>query len=143
MRTERLVKRVEEALWNLNRKTIAVLGLSFKPDTDDLRDAPSIDIIRSLSQEGAIIRAFDPQAMAHADGLLSGVTFCRGVYEAVKGADCLVLVTEWNEFKDLDFGRVKKLMRQPVIVDGRNLYDPDVLRRLGFRYRGIGRGLLA
>ncbi|MBI4354286.1 MAG: UDP-glucose/GDP-mannose dehydrogenase family protein, partial [Candidatus Omnitrophica bacterium] len=137
---QHLVKRIEEVLRNLNRKTIAVLGLSFKPDTDDLRDAPSIDIIRSLRQAGAIIRAFDPQAMAQANGLLSGATFCRGVYDAVKGADCLVLMTEWNEFKDLDFGRVKKLMRQPVVVDGRNLYDPGILRRLGFRYVGVGRG---
>ncbi len=136
----RLVKRVEEALWNLNRKTIAVLGLSFKPDTDDLRDAPSLDIIRSLLQEGAVIRAFDPKAMAHANGLLHGVMFCRDVYDAVRGADCLVVVTEWNEFKEVDFARLKRLMRQPVIVDGRNIYNPEALRRLGFRYVGIGRG---
>src|SRR3989338_1234007 len=137
---QRLVKRVEEALWNLNRKTIAVLGISFKPDTDDLRDAPSIDIIRSLRQEGAVIRAFDPQAMAQAKALLPGVTFCKSAYEAVRGADCLILMTEWNEFKELEFARIKKLMRQPLVVDGRNLYQPKTLQQLGFRYIGVGRG---
>lgn len=136
---QHLVKRTQEILWNLKNKTVAVLGLSFKPDTDDLRDAPSIDIIRSLMQEGAVIHAFDPKAMAYANGLLRGVKFCKDVYDAVRGADCLVVVTEWNEFKELDFARVKKLMRQPVIVDGRNIYHPETLRRLGFRYLGMGR----
>jgi len=132
------VKRVGEALWNLNNKTIGVLGLSFKPDTDDLREAPSIDIIRMLQQEGAKVRVFDPKAMAHADGL-QGVTFCKDAYGVARGADCLAVVTEWNEFKELDFSRLKKLMRQPLIVDGRNIYDPEALRRLGFRYVGTGR----
>ena len=135
-----VVKRIAQSLWNLSNKTIGVLGLSFKPDTDDLRDAPSIEIIRMLQAEGARIRAFDPKAMQHADGLFTGVTFCRDAYAAARGADCLVVITEWNEFKELDFARIKKLMRQPVLIDGRNIYDPDALRRLGFRYVGIGRG---
>ncbi|OGX45308.1 MAG: hypothetical protein A3I71_03730 [Omnitrophica WOR_2 bacterium RIFCSPLOWO2_02_FULL_63_16] len=137
---QRLVQRVAHALWNLSNKTIAVLGLSFKPDTDDLREAPSIEVIRMLRQEGARIRAFDPKAMAQAKSLLPGVTFCKSAYEAVRGADCLVLMTEWNEFKELEFTRIKKLMRQPLVVDGRNLYQSDTLQRLGFRYIGVGRG---
>lgn len=137
---QRLVQHVAHALWNLSNKTIAVLGLSFKPDTDDLREAPSIEVIRMLGQEGARIRAFDPKAMAQAKGLLPGVTFCKSAYEAVRGADCLVLMTEWNEFKELEFARVKKLMRQPLVVDGRNLYHRETLQRLGFRYIGVGRG---
>jgi len=137
---QRFVKRIAQTLWNLNTKTVGVLGLAFKPNTDDLRYAPSIEIIQMLQDEGAAIRAFDPKAMAQANGLFTGVTFCRDVYETARGADCLVVITEWNEFKELDFARIKKLMRQPVIVDGRNIYDPDSLRRLGFRYVGIGRG---
>lgn len=136
---QHVVKRIKEILWNLKNKTVTVLGLSFKPDTDDLRDAPSVDIIRSLLQEGARIRAFDPKAMACADGLFPGAKFCKDVYDAVRGADCLVVVTEWNEFKELDFTRVKKLMRQPIVVDGRNIYNPAKLKELGFRYVGVGR----
>ena len=134
------VHQVTEALWNVANKTIGVLGLAFKPNTDDLRDAPSIDIIRLLQQEGAKIRAFDPKALAQANGLFQGVTFCKDVYETARGADCLAVLTEWNEFKELDFARIKTLMRQPVIVDGRNLYDPAALQRLGFRYVGTGCG---
>jgi len=134
------VKRIAQILWNLNNKTIGVLGLAFKPNTDDLRSAPSIDIIRMLQEEGAKVRTFDPKAMEQANGLFTDVTFCKDVYEAARGADCLVIVTEWNEFKELDFVRLKKLMRQPCIIDGRNIYDPEALRRLGFRYVGIGRG---
>ena len=134
------VKRVTEALRDVRGKTIGVLGLAFKPNTDDLREAPSLDIVRALQKEGAHIRAFDPKALAQANGLFRGVTFCQDVYDTLRGADCLALLTEWNEFKQLDFARIKKLMRQPVIVDGRNLYDPVALGRLGFRYVGIGRG---
>ena len=134
------VTRIAESLWNLKQKTIGVLGLAFKPDTDDLREAPSVEIIRMLQEEGAKIRAYDPKAMADCNGLFRGVTFCRDPYEVAKGADCLVVITEWNEFKELDFGRIKKLMRQPLILDGRNIYDPEAMRKLGFRYAGIGRG---
>ena len=137
---EQFVKRIEETLWNLENKTIAVLGLSFKPNTDDLREAPAVEIIRMLRQGGARIRLFDPKAMSHADGLVTGVHYCKDVYDAVRDVDCLVVVTEWNEFKELDFARVKKLMRQPVVIDGRNIYNPELLRKFGFRYVGIGRG---
>ncbi len=134
------VHKIQKALWVLKGKTIAVLGLSFKPNTDDMRYAPAIEIIEQLQQEGATVRAFDPQAMKEASHLLKGVTLCKDAYDAAKGADCLAVVTEWNEFKELDFAKLKKLLRQPLIVDGRNIYDPDELRALGFRYVGVGRG---
>ncbi|MBI4356129.1 MAG: UDP-glucose/GDP-mannose dehydrogenase family protein [Candidatus Omnitrophica bacterium] len=136
---EHFVRKIEQALWVVKDKTIAILGLSFKPDTDDMRYAPALDVIRALQHDGARIRAFDPQAMAHADGLLPKVTMCRDPYDAAKGADCLAIVTDWNEFKELDFKRLKRLLRQPLIVDGRNVYDAAVLRRLGFRYISVGR----
>jgi len=135
-----LVNRITEHLRGVRNKVIGILGLAYKPNTDDLRDAPSVDVIRTLQKHGARILAFDPKAMAQANGLFTGVTFCRDVYETARGADCLVIMTEWNEFKELDFARIKRSMRQPLIIDGRNIYDPVALRRLGFRYVGIGRG---
>ncbi len=134
------VSKIQRALWVVKGKTIAVLGLAFKPNTDDMRYAPSLDVIRSLQEEGATVRAFDPQAMREAARLLPDAILCRDPYEAAKGADCLVVLTEWNEFKELDLARMKTLLRQPLLVDGRNLYDPERLRRLGFRYLGVGRG---
>ncbi len=134
-----LLKKIEETLWIVKGKTIGMLGLSFKPNTDDMRNASSLDIINALIKEGARIRAYDPQAMGKAKDLLKGVRFCRDMYEVARGADCLVVVTEWNEFKEMDFNRLKKFMRQPIIVDGRNIYDPERLKSLGFRYIGIGR----
>jgi UDPglucose 6-dehydrogenase len=133
------VKKIEEALWILNGKTVAVLGLSFKPNTDDMRYAPSIDIINMLKNEGVKIKAFDPKAMKNARKVLSGITFCKDAYSAAKGSDCLIIVTDWNEFKEMDLKRVKRLMKQPVIADGRNIYNPSVVRKLGFKYIGIGR----
>ncbi len=135
-----LLQKVERQLWNLKDKKVGILGLAFKPDTDDLRFAPSLEIISSLSKAGAQVRAFDPQAMEAAKGLMNGVTFAKDPYELAKGCDCLVVLTEWNEFKELDFKRLKRLMRQPVVIDGRNLYDAESLRRLGFRYVGVGKG---
>lgn len=135
-----LVKKIEDALWVVKDKNIGILGLSFKPDTDDMRCAASVDIIRNLQASGAKIRAFDPQAMKKAYEFLEGVKFCKDAYEASRGADCLVVVTEWNEFKEIDLLRIKKIMKQPIIVDGRNIYNPQKLMRLGFRYIGVGRG---
>ncbi|MFH1045718.1 MAG: UDP-glucose/GDP-mannose dehydrogenase family protein [Candidatus Omnitrophota bacterium] len=134
-----VVKKVEDALWNLKDKTIGVLGLSFKPGTDDLRFAPSIDIIKKLQASGARIRAFDPQASKEAPKVFSGVKYCKDVYEVARGSDCLVVITEWNEFKELDFKKVKQLLKQPVIIDGRNIYDPAKMKKLGFTYMGMGR----
>ncbi|MBI4004044.1 MAG: nucleotide sugar dehydrogenase [Candidatus Omnitrophica bacterium] len=133
-------KKIQQALWVVKGKTIGVLGLAFKPNTDDMRYAPAIDVIESLRAEGAAIKAFDPQAMGEAKRLLPNVKLCKDAYEAARGADCLAILTEWNEFKELDFARIKKLLRQPLIVDGRNIYDPVQMRRLGFRYLGVGRG---
>ena len=132
--------KIQQALWVVKGKTIGVLGLAFKPNTDDMRYAPAIDVIEHLQGEGAHIRAFDPQAMGEARHLLPKVTLCKDPYEAARGADCLAILTEWNEFKELDFTRLKKLMRQPLLVDGRNIYDPKRLEALGFRYVGVGRG---
>lgn len=133
------VKKIEEALWILNNKVVTIFGLSFKPNTDDMRYAPSIDIINMLKNEGVKIKAFDPKAMKKARKILSGITFCKDAYTACANSDCLAVVTEWNEFKEIDLRRVKKLMRQPLIVDGRNIYNPDVVKKLGFKYIGMGR----
>jgi UDPglucose 6-dehydrogenase len=125
---------------DLRDKVIAVLGLAFKPNTDDMRDAPSLDIIRNLQRKGARVRAYDPVAMENAEQMLTDVEMMESAYAATDGADALILVTEWNEFKNLDLERVKSLMNEPVIIDGRNVFDPNRVRDLGFRYTGIGRG---
>ena len=124
-------------------KTIAVLGLTFKPDTDDMRDAPSISVVTALTDAGASIRAFDPEGMEQAKAVLpAGVTYCSDAYECVSGADAAVIVTEWNIFRALDLGRVKSLMAEPVLVDLRNIYRPEQVREKGFVYADIGRGIL-
>jgi UDPglucose 6-dehydrogenase len=135
-----VVMKVRELLGKLNGKAIGLLGLAFKPNTDDMRDAPSITIARALQSEGVQLKAYDPVAMTHAGRLLPNVKLCEDAYEVAEGVDALVICTEWNEFKQLDLTRVKHAMKQPVIVDGRNLYDPAYLERLGFIYRGMGRG---
>ena len=119
--------------------TIGVLGLTFKPNTDDMRDAPSLDIVPALQAAGARIVAFDPEGMGEAGKLLSGVTFTKTAYEAATGADVLVVITEWHEFRGLDPRRIKEAMRQPRIVDLRNIFDPEEMRGLGFAYECIGR----
>jgi UDPglucose 6-dehydrogenase len=126
---------------SLEGKSFAVWGLAFKPKTDDMREAPAIDVIEGLLGKGAEVRAHDPVAEAAARHLFGQrVRFCKGPYEALEGADGLFLVTEWNEFRQPDFERMRSLMRQPVIFDGRNLYDPKRLRERGFTYFGVGRG---
>ncbi|MEO1015393.1 MAG: UDP-glucose/GDP-mannose dehydrogenase family protein [Pseudomonadota bacterium] len=120
-------------------KTVAVLGLTFKPNTDDMREAPSLEIVPALIEAGAKVRAFDPAGMDEARGLLTGVTFCEGPYDAMDGADAVVLLTEWDEFRALDFKRMKELMTSPVFIDLRNVYRPEKMRELGFIYSSIGR----
>ena len=139
-RRRELVERLRELLGGLSAKTVGLLGLSFKPNTDDLRQAPALEIAERLIAEGAIVRAYDPVAMARAAELLPKVTMAASAYELADGADALMVCTEWNEFKQLDLERIRKLMRQPILVDGRNLYDPKEMARLGFRYRAVGRG---
>ncbi|GBC90176.1 UDP-glucose 6-dehydrogenase TuaD [bacterium HR14] len=139
-RPRQFVQRIAERLGGLQGKTVGLLGLAFKPNTDDIREARSIEIIRYLLQEGATVRAYDPVAMPNMQALYPHITYCRNAYEVAEGADALALVTEWNEFKQLNFERIKSLMRQPNLFDGRNLYDPQRMRKLGFYYYGIGRG---
>lgn len=134
------VEKIEKMLWNLPHKTIGILGLSFKPGTDDLRHSPALEIIESLLKQSARVRAYDPVAMDKAkEKLKDRIKFCKDPYDVAKDSDCLLVATEWNEFKELDFKKIKKLMRQPVLMDGRNMYDPDEMKRLGFRYAGMGR----
>ena len=118
---------------------VGVLGLTFKPDTDDMRDAPSLDIVPALQKAGATVVAFDPEGMTEAGRLLKGIEFAKTAYEAASGADVLVLITEWHEFRGLDPRRLKELMRQPRIVDLRNAFNPEEMRGLGFAYEGVGR----
>jgi UDPglucose 6-dehydrogenase len=125
---------------DLEGKVIGLLGLSFKPNTDDMRDAPSITIAHKLQAEGASIKAYDPVAMEVAQILLPGVEMMPDPYTLADGCDALVVVTEWNEFKQLDRSRLRELMRKPVVYDGRNIYEPDEMTRSGFIYRGVGRG---
>lgn len=131
--------KIRDNIGSLNGRTIAILGLSFKPNTDDLRDAPSLYIIEALFREGAIIRAYDPAAMDNARAILSEVNFCRDPYDAAKGADALIIVTEWNQFRNLDLDRIKGLLRQPFFFDLRNIYDPERMKKIGFRYFSVGR----
>ena len=137
---KRAVTKVREILGGFRGKVIAVWGLTFKPNTDDLRDAPSISIIRMLLNEGATVRAFDPVAMETAKTVLPRIVYCESPYAAAQDADAVILVTEWNEFKQLDMARVRDLMRRPILLDGRNVYDPQQMREMGFIYRGMGRG---
>ncbi|MBF0478381.1 MAG: UDP-glucose/GDP-mannose dehydrogenase family protein [Candidatus Omnitrophica bacterium] len=135
------IRLIEDKLWIVKNKVIAVLGLSFKPNTDDMRSAPSVDIIQALQKEGATVRAYDPQAMENAQSLLPGVTLTKDVFSAVKGAHCLLLLTEWPEFKKIDFKRIHNLMQQPLVFDGRNMFADENLEQYGFEYYGIGRGI--
>jgi len=125
---------------NLNRRKIGLLGLAFKPNTDDIRDAPGLEIARMLQYEGALVSAYDPVAMANAARENPELRLVETPYEVAEGVDALVICTEWNEFKQLDLARVKKTMTQPIIVDGRNIYEPSHMADLGFTYRGVGRG---
>ncbi|MFH1888529.1 MAG: UDP-glucose/GDP-mannose dehydrogenase family protein [Candidatus Omnitrophota bacterium] len=133
------INKIKDALWIIKDKSIGILGLSFKPNTDDIRNAPSIEIIRALQSEGAKVKVYDPSATAKTLQAIGKVRFCKDPYEACKGSDCLLIVTEWNEFKELDFSRVRRLLKRPLIIDGRNIYDPQRIKKLGFTYIGIGR----
>jgi UDPglucose 6-dehydrogenase len=139
-RAQHLVETVRKALGPLDDKVVAVLGLAFKPNTDDMREAKSVEVIRLLHAAGARVRAYDPVAMDNARGVVPGaVLFAHSAYEAAEGADAVVLLTEWNEFKFLNLDRLRHLLRRPLIFDGRNLYEPERMRRLGFEYYSIGR----
>lgn len=135
-----IVTKAKKLLENdVKGKTIGVLGLSFKPDTDDMRDAPSIVIINGLKEAGAKIKAYDPVAMENSKKLFSGIEFSKNSYEVAENADLLIIATEWNEFKQLDLSKIKNLMKTPIILDGRNIYSKHELKGLGFTYLGVGR----
>lgn len=138
-RIEAVVNKLKSHLWILKEKTIGVLGLAFKPNTDDIRFAPSLEIIKRLQREGVNIKAYDPKAIEKAKRELEGVTFCNDPYEVAEGCEALIIATEWREFKALDMARIKALMRRPFILDGRNIYDRDKLIEMGFEYVGMGR----
>ncbi len=137
--SEYFFNKIKETLWILEDKTIAILGLAFKPNTDDMRNAPAEKIIARLLAEGARIKAFDPKSMEKAKEILPEIEYCDNPYQAAEGADALVIITEWNEFKEMDLGRIKDLLNQPIILDGRNIYDPAKMEELGFTYKSVGR----
>ncbi len=139
-RRRQLVERLRQMLGTLEGKTVGMLGLTFKPNTDDLREAPALDVARALLAGGACLRAYDPVAMKAAAAVMPDITMATDPYALAEGCDALVICTEWNEFKQLDLVRIKQAMRQPVMIDGRNLYEPAQMSRVGFRYRGFGRG---
>ncbi|TMC40139.1 MAG: UDP-glucose/GDP-mannose dehydrogenase family protein [Chloroflexi bacterium] len=134
-----VVEKLREVLGGLRGQLIGLLGLSYKPNTDDVREAPSIDVIENLLQKGATVRAYDPKAMPVLKAQMNSIEYCRDPYAVATGVDALLVVTEWDEFRHLDLDRLKSLMRRPVIVDGRNIFDPKTMRDRGFVYRGVGR----
>jgi UDPglucose 6-dehydrogenase len=142
----RMVEKVVQALGvssnpgSLDGMTVGVLGLAFKPNTDDVREAPSLDIIRELRRRGARVQAYDPAAMEQARRVLPDVDYRTDAYSATEGADVLVLITEWNQFRNLDLERIKTLVRRPILLDLRNVYEPERVKALGFEYHGVGRG---
>lgn len=136
---ERMLNKISELVGKVSGKAIAVLGLAFKPETDDMREAPAVGIIRSLVDGGAKVRAYDPVAMSEAKKLLPDIDYADDEYAAVTGADALVFVTEWNQFRALDLARIRDLMATPKVADLRNIYDPDDMKELGFEYVGVGR----
>ncbi len=135
-----VIQKLRALLGSLQDKIVGLLGLSFKPNTDDMREAPAVELVHLLMNEGAFVKGYDPVAMDVAVRALPEIKLAEDPYDLAKGCDAVVVVTEWNEFKHLDMGRVKTLMRQPIVVDGRNIYEPETMKALGFTYRGIGRG---
>ena len=137
---QRMVQKVVDALGgDVTGKTVAILGLAFKPETDDMRDSPTIPLINGLQKAGVLIRAYDPQAVENARKFFHDVTYCSDAYETAEGADALVIATEWNEFRALKLERIRKALRDPLIVDLRNVYDPKRMKAEGFRYVCVGR----
>ena len=134
-----MIPKIESLVGDLKGKKIGVLGLSFKPETDDMRESPAIEIIHTLIERGATVRAFDPVAMEEAKHFLNGLDYANDEYDAIDGADALVIITEWNQFRALDMEKVKRLLKSPKIADLRNIYEPADMRELGFDYVGVGR----
>ncbi|MCB0833274.1 MAG: UDP-glucose/GDP-mannose dehydrogenase family protein [Bacteroidetes bacterium] len=135
-----MVDKIKTMVGNLKGKTIALLGLAFKPNTDDIREATSLVIVDEILKAGGSVRAYDPVAMDIYKSVFSDITYCKDVYDCVAGADCMVLVTEWNEFREMDLHRAKSLLKHPHLVDCRNIYDVEEVQKIGFKYVGVGRG---
>lgn len=136
---EAMIPKIEKLVDDLAGKNIGVLGLSFKPETDDMRESPAIAIINALTARGAKVRAYDPVAMVEARNYIDGIEYASDEYDAIRGADALVIITEWNQFRALDMQKVKSLLKSPKIADLRNIYEPEDMRELGFEYIGVGR----
>ncbi len=132
-------EKIKQTLWILEGKQLGILGLAFKPNTDDMRNAPSLVLIDRLLKEGASIKAYDPQSMDKAREELEGIQYCSDPYQAAEGSEALIILTEWNEFKEMDLQRIKGLLHHPIVIDGRNIYDPARMRELGFTYQSVGR----
>lgn len=139
MQRQAMIPKIEKLAGGLDGKTIGVLGLSFKPETDDMRESPAIEIVHGLIERGAAVRAFDPVAMEEARHYLNGIEYASDEYDAIKGADVLVILTEWNQFRALDMEKVKELLRSPKVADLRNIYEPEDMVEMGFEYVGVGR----
>jgi UDPglucose 6-dehydrogenase len=135
-----MIEKIRQAVGRLEGKTLGVLGLAFKPNTDDIRESPAIEIIQDLMKAGAKIRTYDPAAMSEARKILKNITYCNDAYDTVRDADAAVLLTEWNEFRGLDLDRLRQMLRQPIFIDLRNVYDEQRMNRAGLRYIGVGRG---
>jgi UDPglucose 6-dehydrogenase len=138
-RIESFVEKIRQELWVVRGKTLAVWGLAFKPDTDDVRFAPSLALVKTLVDEGANVRAYDPEAMEKAKSVLPDITYCSDPYQAAKGADAIVIVTEWDEFRQVDWKRLLSTVEHPLLIDGRNMFSPEEMSRHGFAYVSIGR----
>lgn len=137
---QKFTKKIERELWVLDGKQIGILGLAFKPNTDDIRNAPALKIIEKLQNDGAKIKAYDPQAMVKTQKLLPDLQYCQDAYQTAEGSDALVICTDWEEFKKMDLLKIKSLLATPIIFDGRNIFEPTKMKELGFRYVGVGRG---
>jgi UDPglucose 6-dehydrogenase len=138
----RMVEKAEQALGSLSGKTIGILGLTFKPNTSDVRESPAIDIVNAFLTKGASVKAYDPEGMGEFKKTIGDtrLSYCTTPYEAAKGAEALVFLTEWNEFRKLDLKKIRSLLANPLILDLRNMYDPEAMAQSGFTYRGVGRG---
>ena len=141
-RVELFVEKIRKELWVTRGKKIAIWGLAFKPNTDDVRFAPSIALVKSLLDEGADVRAYDPEAMEKAKSVLPNITYCSTPYQAAEGADAIVIVTEWDEFHSMDWDRLRAAVERPIVFDGRNMLDPVEMSRRGFQYVSIGRHVI-
>jgi UDPglucose 6-dehydrogenase len=134
-----IVNKIKKIMGTLEGRQIGILGIAFKPNTDDIRDAVSVDVMNALLEKGCRIKAFDPVAVPNAKKVVKGVSFVKNSYAAAENSECLVILTEWNEFRELDMAKIKSLMKKAAVVDGRNIFDPEKLRKMGFEYTGIGR----